>query len=70
MSNTQNVNNFDLEKLISSELVLFKIVIKNVKILTFRGLLVLNSLHLAIIKVIILDTAILGFLAAIKGLKT
>ncbi len=37
---------------------------------TFRGLLVLNSLHLAIIKVIILDTAILGFLAAIKGLKT
>lgn len=28
----------------------------------------LNSLHLAIIKVIILDTAILGFLAAIKGL--
>lgn len=37
---------------------------------TFRGLLVLNSLHLAIIKVIILDTAILGFLAAIKGLRT
>lgn len=36
---------------------------------TFRGLLVLNSLHLAIIKVIILDTAILGFFAAIKGLR-
>lgn len=35
---------------------------------TLRGLLVLNSLHLAIINVIILDTAILGFLAAIKGL--
>lgn len=37
---------------------------------TFRGLFVLNSRHLAIIKVIILDTAILGFLAAINGLKT
>lgn len=36
---------------------------------TLRGLLVLNSLHLAIISVIILDTAILGFLAAIKGLR-
>lgn len=37
---------------------------------TFRGLLVLNSLHFAIISVIILDTAILGFLAAIRGLRT
>lgn len=37
---------------------------------TFRGLLVLNSLHFAIISVIILDTAILGFLAAINGLRT
>jgi len=37
---------------------------------TFNGLFVLNSRHLAIIKVIILDTAILGFFAAIKGLRT
>ena len=29
----------------------------------------LNSRHLAIIKVIILDTAILGFLAAMSGLN-
>lgn len=35
---------------------------------TFRGLFVLNSRHFAIIKVIILDTAIFGFFAAIKGL--
>lgn len=37
---------------------------------TLRGLFVLNSLHLAIIKVIIFDTAILGFFAAINGLRT
>lgn len=37
---------------------------------TLRGLFVLNSLHLAIIKVIIFDTAILGFFAAINGLWT
>lgn len=30
----------------------------------------LNSLHFAIINVIILDTAILGFLAAMSGLTT
>ncbi len=33
-----------------------------------RGLLVLNSLHFAPRTIIILETAILGFLAAIRGL--
>lgn len=33
-----------------------------------RGLLVLNSRHLAPSTIIILDTAILGFLAAMRGL--
>lgn len=34
-----------------------------------RGLLVLNSRHLAPRTIIILDTAILGFLAAMRGLE-
>lgn len=38
--------------------------------LPLKGLLVLNSLHLAPSTIIIFDTAILGFLAAISGLCT
>lgn len=34
-----------------------------------RGLLVLNSRHFAPSTIIILDTAILGFFAAMRGLK-
>lgn len=37
--------------------------------LPLKGLLVLNSLHFAPKTIIILETAILGFLAAIRGLE-